>query len=144
MTFTEQTGYRRPHPCGICQDHDFLLAVTHCDFDLSDPQFVDYFEGRTGVQLWDTGPYKTPRSRTFEEWDDMVAEIENGTETPARILRGRLQDCWELYQTVDRGGNNCESFRPAHRAGNVSRDLLGEDMIVVTASPGYVCPPLLS
>jgi hypothetical protein len=97
MTFTEQTGYRRQGPHALCQEHAYLLAATKFDYDLSDPEFVAYFERRTGIALRSTGSYSSPRHRTREEWDDMAWHIMNGDETPDRILRGRLQDCWELY-----------------------------------------------
>jgi hypothetical protein len=137
MTFTAQTGYHRPHPRGICQDHDFLLAVTQCDFDLTDPEFVAYFEGRTGVQLRKTGPYKNPRQRTPEEWESMVAEITSSNDMPILVLRGRLQDCWELYQSVEGSGEGRE-FHPAQREGSVLCNMLDDDLMIATASPGYV------
>jgi hypothetical protein len=138
MTFTAQTGYRRSHPRGICQNHDFLLAVTHFDFDLSDPEFVAYFEGRTGIQLRSTGGYYTPRNRSGEEWKEMVADISSAEDETTRILRGKLQDCWEIYNKP--ASDQEPKFASNVCFQNVKRESLMLDE-VITASPGFVCPP---
>jgi hypothetical protein len=138
MTFTAQTGYRRSHPRGICQNHDFLLAVTQFDFDLFDPDFVAYFEGRTGIQLRSTGGYFTPRNRSVEEWDEMVADLSSAEDETTRILRGKLQDCWELYNKP--ASDQEPKFERVVCFQNVKRERLMLDE-VITASPGYVCPP---
>ena len=51
MTFTAQTGYKRSGPVAICQDSEALLAVREFSFDLTDEDFVRYFEDRTGVRI---------------------------------------------------------------------------------------------
>jgi hypothetical protein len=139
MSFTTQTGYRRQGPQAICQDLDALLAVGETSFDLDDGDFVDYFVARTGVRINDNGrgsDYLAHSPCSPQEWAQKKHDIMHGDETFLRIIRGQLEDCWELYQN-DSG--EAESFEPPRR-GNVCRDALGEDVMVVTASPGYVCP----
>ena len=138
MSFTTQTGYLRQGPQAICQDLDALLAVRETSFDLSDPDFVAYFVRRTGVRINENGrgvTYKTYSPCSPQEWADVCRDITQGKDQVNRILRGKLEDCWELYQN----GADVETFDPPRR-GNVCRDALGDDMMVVTASPGYVCP----
>jgi hypothetical protein len=139
MSFTAQTGYRRQGPRAICQDAESLLAVRETSFDLADPDFVDYFVARTGVRINDNGrgaEYLDHSPCSPSEWSEVCRDIMQGDDTPTRLLRGKLEDCWELYQNAD---EDADGFEPPRR-GNVCRDALGEDVMVVTATPGYVCP----
>lgn len=43
--------YKRPFPLMIVQDPALLLKIESFDYDLSDPDFVEYFENRTGYLL---------------------------------------------------------------------------------------------
>ncbi len=138
MSFTTQTGYHRQGPQAICQDLDALLAVRETSFDLSDPDFVAYFVRRTGVRINENGrgaTYETYSPCSHQEWADVCQDIKQGKDQVSRILRGKLEDCWELYQNAA----DVETLDPPRR-GNVCRDALGDDMMVVTATPGYACP----
>lgn len=102
MTFTEQTGYRRTGSKSICQDADALLAVQHYNFDgdLNNADFLRYFESRTGICItWSPRcSYKQPFACSAQEWAEVCAAVMRDEDTPARILRGRLEDAWELWQ----------------------------------------------
>jgi len=50
-TIEQQTGWKRPCPTMICQEHDVLLSLTDYSFDLDDLEFVQYFRSRTGIAL---------------------------------------------------------------------------------------------
>jgi hypothetical protein len=100
MTFTEQTGYRRRAPQAICQDTAALLAVRETNFDLDDRDFVDYFIARTGVRINDNGRgpnYLAHSPCSPQEWAQKKRNIMHDDETFLRIIRGQLEDCWELY-----------------------------------------------
>jgi len=164
MTFTEQTGFRRSGPNAICQDHEALLAVREFTFDLTDPDFVSYFESRTGVCIsWspacgydcsDNPPYLA----TEKEWKTICRDIMRDTDTPTRILRGKLEDCWELYRAevsdkprVERGkfrhgfvaklfhcAENASAAKARSEAGwadNIAFAEFDRDEYIVTASP---------
>lgn len=145
----QQTGWRRPHPQMLLQNIDLLQKVTSFDYDLLDPDFVQYahargcmngagapeesdpdhdahglrmqklgqefgirqenpFNGDVGqLRRWVREPW-----RTFEEFmvsDDLKFTL-GGKELPAehrrvtwkciQIARGRLQDCWEIFQNL--------------------------------------------
>jgi hypothetical protein len=98
--FTAQTGYRRSGPVAICQDIQAFLAVREFSFDLTDEDFVRYFEDRTGVCItWSPRcGYEHPFACSDKEWAKVCADIMADDETPTRILRGKLEDCWELWQ----------------------------------------------
>jgi hypothetical protein len=110
----EQTGWERCHPKQICQEIEVLTQISSYSYDLSDQGFVAYFASRTGVLLTDD-----PRARfsLTSPWNEAEAwllnsqeftYLENGLPVASwdrppfvsmyRILRGQLQDCWELYQ----------------------------------------------
>jgi hypothetical protein len=120
MTFTEQTGYRRSGPVAICQDQEALLAVREFTFDLTDPDFVSYFESRTGVCIsWspacgyecsDNPPYLA----TEKEWKTICRDTMQSDETFQRILRGKLEDCWELYRAEYSEGSRVERGKFRH------------------------------
>jgi hypothetical protein len=100
MTFTEQTGFRRSGPNAICQDHEALLAVSEFNFDLQDEDFVRYFEDRTGVAIiWSPRcGYAAPFACSDKEWQQVCRDTMQGDETFQRIIRGKLEDAWELWQ----------------------------------------------
>jgi hypothetical protein len=100
MTFTEQTGYTRTAPDAICQEQGFLLMAHAWSFDLNEDRFVKYFEERTGVRIsWSPScDYENPRPCSKAEWRGVVQEIMTDTETSGRIMRGKLEDAWELWQ----------------------------------------------
>jgi hypothetical protein len=100
MRFTQQTGFRRSGPNAICQDHEALLAVREFTFDLQDEDFVRYFEGRTGVAItWSPRcGYAAPFACSDKEWQQVCRDTMQGDETFQRIIRGKLEDAWELWQ----------------------------------------------
>ena len=169
MSFTQQTGFRRSGPNAICQDHEALLAVREFTFDLNDPDFVSYFESRTGVCIsWspacgydcsDNPPYLA----TEKEWQTICRDTMQGDETFQRIIRGKLEDCWELYRAeygdrprVERGkfrhGFVAKLFRCAENLAAAKARALADrmeptnlvfaefdaDEYIVTASPHAV------
>lgn len=116
MSFTQQTGFRRSGPNAICQDHEALLAAREFTFDLSDEDFVRYFEDRTGVRItWSPRcDYETPFACTDKEWQQVCRDIMADEDTPTRILRGKLEDAWELWQAElerERGTRKVERMR---------------------------------
>ena len=122
--FTEQTSYQRSGPNAICQDIDALLRVTQLNFDLSDEDFVRYFEDRTGVRItWSPRcDYEHPFACSDKEWAKVCADIMADDDTPTRILRGQLEDTWELYQAElerERDTRKVARLRGAFPARNV-------------------------
>jgi len=116
MTFTEQTGYKRSGPNAICQDTEALLAVREFSFDLQDEDFVRYFEDRTGVCItWSPRcDYEHPFACSEKEWAKVCADIMADDDTSDRILRGKLEDAWELWQAElerERGTRKVERMR---------------------------------
>jgi len=112
QTITEQTGWIRDYPKMICQNWQDLSSVHEFSFDVDNPEFIEYFRCRTGV-VWnddlkwlatsdhaenhilhsDQLFYITCEMIPFgKDREEMV--IHN------RILKGKLQDCWELFVTV--------------------------------------------
>jgi len=118
-----QTGWRRPYPKQILQDSDVLLKITEYDFDLNDREFVKYFISRTGILV---GSESNPKLARFlltdpsaENWMRESPDFQFVSEAPGsfgkrqamtiedredrvrfnRIIKGRLQDAWELYKT---------------------------------------------
>lgn len=114
----EQTGWKRPGHRSemICQDMDTLLSVYEYDFDLNDRGFRAYFTARTGIDFY--GCFKD----RLQDWSfrdifahyfayyvanpDRMCDEFNAKENAdidvkiIKILRGRLQDCWELYNRI--------------------------------------------
>lgn len=89
MTIFQQTGWRRSHPQQICQDIEVLERVTDFTFDATNEDFLDYFTSRTGY-AWrkaDCGP---------ERMKQIIAD-QSINDRWLRIMRAKLQDCWELY-----------------------------------------------
>jgi len=82
----------------ICQDHKKLLAMRHFDFDLTDMDFVRYYESRTGVMVSlnsDGSPCNAA------EWRETCERIAYPEDTVYRIIRARMQDCWEIYYAYE-------------------------------------------
>lgn len=123
-SFTAQTGYKRSGPVAICQDTEALLAVREFGFDLQDEDFVRYFEDRTGVCItWSPRcGYEHPFACSDKEWAKVCADIMVADDTTDRILRGKLEDCWELWQGElerERDTRKVERVRGAFPARNV-------------------------
>ena len=121
----EQTGWHRPGAMAICQDIKTLEAVTEFDYDLSDRDFVRYYESRTGVQIslcdherfceldhagswkdmangplnWRVPLSELPRPRYLSNNEEVSDKEFQSWMGVWRIQRGKLQDCWELYKT---------------------------------------------
>ena len=124
MTFTAQTGYHRSGLVAICQDTEALLAVREFSFDLTDEDFVRYSEDRTGVRItWSPRcGYEHPFACSDKEWAKVCADIMADDDTPTRILRGKLEDCWELWQAElerERDTRKVARLRGAFPARNV-------------------------
>lgn len=112
--FTEQTGWKRPYPKAICQDWESLSRVNEFSFDVNNSEFIEYFRCRTGV-VWDDHKAWITTSDDAENWllnsldfKYMISQepIEFGREREVkvllnRILKGQLQDCWELFTIVE-------------------------------------------
>lgn len=99
--FTQQTGFRRGHPRAICQDQRMLLKVREFNFNLNDEKFIAYFEARTGVAISESPrtSYKVHIKCTADEWEDAKHDIMTSQDRYKQIMRGRLEDAWELWQT---------------------------------------------
>ncbi len=119
---TQQTGWRRPAPTAICQDHQVLLAITEFDFDLTDPGFQAYARSRgvlhgcgiPGSHRW---RFTADHAATRDDFmaDPCFRSPDPGPITSAvylyppeemethwrimRLAKAKLQDCWELYRT---------------------------------------------
>lgn len=95
----QQTGWKRPYPQMICQDPEVRLAIREFDYDLNNPEFVKYYKSRTGVQI---DQFSCPRA-----WDSFKSVELNPNcivgETHLRLMRGALQDCWELFTQTSAG-----------------------------------------
>jgi len=111
LTIEDQTGWRRPHPCAICQDHNTLRSVFLYDYDLDVPEFVKYCYARgimhhapkdvlgmTLVQDYYIG------EDDFYKLTQKAYGVDNSTAVYAHVdwsiclaARGALQDCWQLF-----------------------------------------------
>ena len=78
----------------ICQDIGKLLAMRHFDFDLTDMDFVRYFEDRTGVMVSRNSHGALCNE---DEWSQTCQWIAFPEDTVYRIIRAQMQDCWEIY-----------------------------------------------
>jgi len=93
MTNTASHAPYRRRGRSICQNIEDLLAIQEFDFDLTDPFFIAYFVGRTGVQLHE----RNDAIISAEDWTTECDAIIAAEEMPEKILRAQLQDCWWLY-----------------------------------------------
>lgn len=123
LSIQDQTGWRRPHPEAVCQDHDVLLRITQYDYDLEAPGFHMYHRERRGL-LRGTGlpldervisfyrdHHKTKEQyikevgvvgRWGEEKTVGLVKTEKQLETEwllVLLARAKLQDSWELWTT---------------------------------------------
>jgi hypothetical protein len=111
MRQAARLGFPLCHPRQICQDIAILQQFTEFDYDLSNPEFVDYFEGRTGVKIswcqcgWD---HMRNRKHDWATWDEFtdcewarkiaIWSQPNPNDEPWRIIiRAQMKDCWELW-----------------------------------------------
>lgn len=83
-----QTGWKRPYPKMVCQDLLILKKINKFDFDVSNIDFIKYFIRRTGINLLHKG----------FNIDVLNKIMTNYRQLSDRILRSRMQDCWELYK----------------------------------------------
>ena len=104
----DQTGWKRTYPQMICQDPDLLSKVNVFTYNLNDAGFVKYFISRRGVKIDGEEPLLTdPKAEQRYLASDDIRYIGTGQPVPMedrlvtlkvyRIMRGQLQDCWELY-----------------------------------------------
>ncbi len=114
-TIKQQTGWKRPHKKAVCQDYHALMAVHEYDFDLDNPEFLNYFIERTGICIGSEEKPELARwlliSPKAKEWLRTSKDyryIKSGEVVPLgkeregaiitnKILKGRIQDCWELF-----------------------------------------------
>ncbi len=114
-TILQQTGWQRPFPQCICQDLKVLQRISIYSFDLSDRKFRDYVAARTGVvydygtpaqiaeridfyQNWSDDDIRSRPDFTYADQTSVSIEDRAVWIKIVRISRGKLQDCWELYQ----------------------------------------------
>lgn len=116
MSFCEQTGWERVHPLQICQVASVLESVSTFTYDLNDQAFLKYFLCRCGI---DFATNLSPEKRFFlsGSWKEVltwfmaspefkyeVSGLQVNTEDRQffarmwKIMRGQLQDCWDIYQ----------------------------------------------
>lgn len=113
-TIEEQTGWRRPHSDALCQEPEVLLRISEYSFDLTDSDFRDYFASRTGqvieasqfdfYQNWTQE--QVMNRRNFATKKGSVNSVNSDRKQwweIVRLTRGKLQDCWELYQRTVKG-----------------------------------------
>lgn len=111
----EQTGWKRPIPTMICQNHEILARVTEYSFNLNNPAFRDYCEAR-GV-LWKAGVrrrfrFTADHSATKDQFFVQFRLAEKQPNIPQYVYsddemefhwrlmlaaKGALQDAWELF-----------------------------------------------
>ena len=109
-SFEDQTGWQSPMPGkSICQDPKYLLRVKNFSYDLEDYEFIKYFTNRTGICL---DIYVNPITKKiepagdmpFDEWKSGPGNRNSklldpeGKDRFLLIIRGRLQQAWELYK----------------------------------------------
>lgn len=134
-TISQQTGWNRPYPLMICQDHDVLLSITEFSFDMDDQDFLKYFRSRTGLQI---GKEKKADQKVFlltspdaEKWllespeyryqesqfptSGMTVPFGRDREQAIkvnRIMKARFQDCWEIYSASRQSSNDTCRTQP--------------------------------
>ncbi|KKL81329.1 hypothetical protein LCGC14_1995900 [marine sediment metagenome] len=117
-TIKQQTGWKRPHKKTICQDYHALMSVHEYDFDLDNQEFVNYFIERTGIKLGSEerpelarwlliSPMAQAWLRTSKDYKYLesgeavpLGEEREGAIAINKILKGRIQDCWELFNSL--------------------------------------------
>ena len=90
-TIEEQTGWKRPFKYMICQDINILQKIHTFSYDLENEDFLKYFLGRIGSMI----------TMTDIGWDNekkLLHPDNEPDEISDKITKGKLQDCWELYQ----------------------------------------------
>jgi hypothetical protein len=107
-------GWSPGHPKAICQNLEVLRRFTQFTYEFDNVAFIDWFEGRTGVQVswcpcgWDH--IRNRQHRWFDAAKDAGGKCnwENkkqayclpappNEETWRQSLRGQMQDAWELW-----------------------------------------------
>ena len=123
----EQTGWKRPHAATLLMDTETLKLVTEYDYDLSDEQFEEYARRRGCMNgafregsrhrmyvrehwlseadfLADEDPDVThPEPSVYNDFSPpRYTEAERrGTWQVIALARAALQDCWEVYESLD-------------------------------------------
>jgi hypothetical protein len=119
-TIYEQTGWKRPGnaPKMICQDMNVLERIFEYDYDLRNDDFMAYFRGRTGYGIYCVG-ITIYHYETLNHQEIFAEEFDFYTNNPHmkcdgfsakecaqisvrinKINRGKLQDCWELFNEM--------------------------------------------
>lgn len=78
----------------ICQDQKKLMAMRHFDFDLTDMDFVRYYESRTGDLV---SRNSNGSLCDADQWRETCEWVAYPKDTVYRIRRAKMQDCWEIY-----------------------------------------------
>ncbi len=68
--------------------------MRHFDFDLTNMDFVRYFEERTGVMVSRNSDGSCSNQK---EWLQTCQWIAFPEDDVYRIIRAKMQDCWEIY-----------------------------------------------
>lgn len=110
----EQTRWKRKGPLSLCDDTSILLKITQYDYEL-DIDFCKYAQER-GIYNFNYSPECFERIRTalLELDDDKYLANDNYHRSingglyslehriqflkSLKMLRGALQDCWEVYK----------------------------------------------
>lgn len=112
----------RVHPMQICQEPAALLLVGAYSYDVTDKSFLAYFLDRCGIdfRLVDLDHHRlfliSAPWLEVEEWilnSPELTYLSTLMPVPAehrdvmvkvwKIIRGKLQDCWEVYQVNQKG-----------------------------------------
>jgi hypothetical protein len=112
-------GFRALGPVHICQDVEVLERFAEFDYCLEDTAFLDYFESRTGLQLrWcDCCP---GNRRLGACWGRKVESIA-AEERWCRILRGQIQDVWEIWDRMQQeAGAACRPYEAVRYGESIS------------------------
>jgi hypothetical protein len=88
-TIESQTGWKRTFPKMLCQDIKVLEKVKHYTFDINNRTFTEHFVARTGVDILHP--------------DVKIDLVLISDDRHCKIVRGQLQDCWELFTGAQNG-----------------------------------------
>jgi hypothetical protein len=86
----------------IEQDTEKLLQIKTFNFDLSNADFVQYFENRTGIMIRHNLTASGDKVlKSDSQWQESVWDINNPVMKFQFIIRARVQNAWELFQGVN-------------------------------------------
>jgi hypothetical protein len=113
-----QHGFRPVGPNHICQDRDILKRFSEFTYEFTNAAFIDWFEGRTGVQVswcpcgWDH--IRDRQHRWFDPAKDAGGKCHWESKKTAfclpappneepwrQSLRGQMQDAWEIFRELN-------------------------------------------